>query len=56
MERFVKLPLQVLNEVLTYLGDRPYKEVAPLVSGIQNNFKVIVEDTPKLDKKKEVKK
>jgi len=36
----VSLPIEVVNKVLTYLGTRPYSEVAGLISAVQNNSEV----------------
>ena len=34
------LPLETLNEVLGYLANKPYAEVAQLVAKVQNEVKV----------------
>lgn len=59
MERHAKLPLQVVNDTLSYLVEKPYKEVAGLIQTINQNFTVIVDpgkDTDKVDNSKAAKK
>lgn len=59
MERYAKLPLQVVNDTLSYLVEKPYKEVAGLIQTINQNFTVIVDpdkDTDKVDNSKAAKK
>ena len=36
-----QIPVDVLNQVLGYLSDKPYKEVQGLIVAIQENSKLI---------------
>jgi hypothetical protein len=35
----IKLPVELVNQVLGYLGTRPYQEVFPLIQAIQEAAK-----------------
>ena len=38
---FAKAPVKLINEILTYLGTRPYQEVATLVTGVHQQVHFI---------------
>ncbi len=43
---WVKLPTAIMNDVLSYLGTKPFIEVAPYINAIQREH-IFVEDAPK---------
>jgi len=40
-QEIVQIPLDVLNQVLGYLSEKPFKEVQGLIKAVQENSKLI---------------
>lgn len=40
-EQLAQIPVDVLNQVLGYLSDKPFKEVQALIASVQENSKLI---------------
>lgn len=51
MNREVIVSLDALNRVVKYLVDRPYKEVADLISNLKTTIREIPENEPKKEEK-----
>jgi len=49
----LQLPIEVVNQILGYLGTRPYQEVYALIQGIQESAKppkdVMPQEVPQSD-------
>ena len=43
VKKSYKLPEETINQILEYLGNRPYKEVSQLIAEIYKNVKPITE-------------
>lgn len=39
--KVVQIDVETMNRVLAYLGERPYNQVAEIITAVQNNVKVI---------------
>lgn len=40
-QKFVKLPLEIVNAIIGYLGTKPYQESATLISALQENAEIL---------------
>jgi hypothetical protein len=40
-QELLVVPLALMNDILSYLGTKPYTEVAPYINAIQANSKLV---------------
>ena len=40
-EKYVAVPVQIFNQLVEYISNKPYNEVATIMSALQDNAKVI---------------
>lgn len=40
-QELIIVPLALMNDILSYLGTKPYTEVAPYINAIQANSKLV---------------
>ena len=40
-EKYVAVPVQIFNQLVEYISNKPYNEVTTIMSALQDNAKVI---------------
>ncbi len=45
-QELVVVPLALMDDILAYLGSKPYTEAAPYINAIQANSKLVPNDKP----------
>lgn len=45
----VLLPLALMNDILTYMNEKPHKEVSNMIAAVQTNAKLVVTKEPEME-------
>lgn len=51
----VALPITLMNSIMEYLGDQPYKDVANLITAIEQNAQTVALDSvPDMEENRDI--